>query len=57
MSLQLEDLAKTWWDTVIDNNSIVIDLSNPQDLGPIVINTWMEFCKGLRERFYPLGYL
>jgi len=43
MSLQLEGLTQTWWDTVIDSNTIVIDLSDPQDLGPTVINTSNAF--------------
>jgi len=56
-SLQLEGLAKKWWDTVIGNNSIAIHLYDPQDLGSTIINTWTQFFQGLREQFYPPGYL
>jgi len=53
----LEGLAQTWWDTVLKSNSIVIDISDPQDPSPTVINIWADLCKGLHTYFYPLGYL
>jgi len=55
-SLQLEGLTQNWWDTVIAKNSILIDLSDLQDPGMVVINTWNQFCQGLCNRFYPPGY-
>jgi len=55
-SLQLDGLTQNWWDTVINNNSIVIDLFDPQDPGLAIMNTWNQLCRGLYDRFDPPDY-
>lgn len=56
-SLQLEGLAQTWWDTHLENMSLVVELGEPAKTRSIPITSWNLFCQALRECFYPPGYI
>ena len=56
-SLQLEGLAHTWWDTQLENTTIVVDIGASDNSPDSAIKTWAQLCQVLRDRFYPPGYL
>jgi hypothetical protein len=56
VSLQLEVIAQTWWDTQLENYSWVMDRGDPFKTPTPHITTWDGFCQTLRECFYPSGY-
>ena len=56
-SLQLEGLAQTWWDTHLENMSLVVELGEQAETNSTPITSWNLFCEALRERFYPPGYI
>ena len=56
-SLQLEGIAKKWWDTHIENMSLVFKIGVPTETRSTPITSWNLFCETLQESFYPPGYI
>jgi len=56
-SLQFEGLAQTWWDTHLENMSLVVELGEQAETRSTPITSWNLFCEALHERFYPPGYI
>jgi hypothetical protein len=56
-TLQLEGLAQTWWDTQLENTTLVVDIGASDNSSESPIKTWEQFCQALRDCFYPPRYL
>jgi len=56
-SLELEVLAHTWWDTHLENTTLVVDIGPYDNSSESPIKTWEQFCHALRDCFYPPNYL
>ena len=57
-TLQLEELAQTWWDTEQEKTTFVIEIGDaPESSTSQPIKTWARIFEALRNRFYPPGYV
>jgi hypothetical protein len=57
LSLQLEGLAQTWWDTQLENTTLVVDIGSSEKSSELPIKTWAQFFQDLRDLFNPPKYL
>jgi hypothetical protein len=58
VSLQLEGLTQTWWDTEQEKTTFMIDIGDaPYSSTTKPIRTWARLSEALRNCFYLLGYV
>jgi hypothetical protein len=57
LSLQLECLAQTWWDTQLENTTLVLGIGASNNSSESPIKTWAQFFQDLRDLFNPPEYL